>query len=48
MKVVHTPRHLLHDPQVEFESSVAQSPFEHPGRAEAVRANLEADERFQL
>jgi len=48
MKVVHTPRHLLHDPQVEFESSVAQSPFEHPGRAEAVRATLEADERFQL
>jgi len=48
MKVVHTPRHLLHDPQVEFESSLTQTPFEHIGRAEAVRATLLTDARFQL
>ena len=46
MKVVHTAAHLLHDPQVEYESSIAQTPFEHIGRAEAIRATLQADPRF--
>lgn len=48
MKVVYTPAHLLHDPQVEYESSIAQSPFEHVGRAEAIRATLQADERYEF
>lgn len=48
MKVVYTPAHLLHDPQVELEHSKAQQPFEHTGRAEAIRAVLAADKRFRF
>lgn len=48
MKVVYTPAHLLHDPQVEFETSVAHSPFEHIGRAEKIRETLQADARFEF
>ncbi|MFM8268339.1 MAG: histone deacetylase family protein [Ilumatobacteraceae bacterium] len=48
MKVVHTPVHRLHDPHVEFESSSTHTPFEHVGRAEAIRETLAADDRFDL
>ena len=48
MKVVYTPAHLLHDPQVEFETSAAHSPFEHIGRAEKIRETLQADRRFDF
>ena len=48
MKVVYTPAHLLHDPQVELESIGAHRPFEHIGRAEAIRTTLQADPRFEL
>jgi acetoin utilization deacetylase AcuC-like enzyme len=48
MKVVYTPAHLLHDPHVEFETSQAHSPFEHIGRAEAIRETLAADARFEF
>lgn len=48
MKVVYTPAHLLHDPQVEFETSVAHIPFEHIGRAEKIRETLQADARFEF
>jgi len=48
MKVVYNPAHLLHDPQVEFETSTAHSPFEHIGRAEAIRETLQADSRFEF
>jgi acetoin utilization deacetylase AcuC-like enzyme len=34
-------RHRLHDPDAEIEASGLQPPFEHPGRAEAIRAALE-------
>jgi len=46
VKVVYNPAHLLHDPHVEFEASSAHSPFEHIGRAEAIRTTLEADPSF--
>ena len=39
-------RHRLHDPEHEIESSALQAPFEHPGRAEAIRAALAADGTF--
>ena len=48
MKVVYNPAHLLHDPQVEFETSTVHSPFEHIGRAEAIRETLQADARFEF
>jgi acetoin utilization deacetylase AcuC-like enzyme len=44
--VVYTPAHLRHDPHVEFETSTAHSPFEHIGRAEAIRETLQADASF--
>lgn len=40
MRVVHSPRHQLHDPQVELESSGLQAPFEHAGRVVAILAAL--------
>ncbi len=46
MNVVYTPAHLLHDPQTEFETSRVHSPFEHIGRAEAIRQTLQADGSF--
>jgi acetoin utilization deacetylase AcuC-like enzyme len=48
VKVVYTPAHLRHDPHVEFETSTTHSPWEHIGRAEAIRQTLEADDRFQF
>jgi acetoin utilization deacetylase AcuC-like enzyme len=48
VNVVYTPAHLLHDPHVEFETSSAHTPFEHIGRAEAIRASLEADGSFVI
>ena len=48
MKVVYTPAHLLHDPEVEIERSSAHSPFEHTGRAEKIRETLAADKAFEF
>lgn len=48
MKVVYTPAHLLHDPHVEFETSTAHAPWEHIGRAEAIRETLQADQQFDF
>ena len=46
MLVVASDRHRAHAPLAEIESSGLQSPFEHPGRADAILATLQADERF--
>jgi acetoin utilization deacetylase AcuC-like enzyme len=46
--VFASDRHRLHDPEHEIEASALQLPFEHPGRAEAIRAALAADERFAI
>ena len=46
MRVVYTPRHLLHDPSTEIEASTTHSPFEHTGRAETIKDSLAADQRF--
>jgi acetoin utilization deacetylase AcuC-like enzyme len=48
VRVFASPRHQLHDPDHELEASRLQQPFEHPGRAEAIRAALAADERFVI
>ena len=48
MKAVYTLRHRLHHPERELEGSAFQQPFEHPGRAEVIRAALAADTRFEL
>jgi acetoin utilization deacetylase AcuC-like enzyme len=48
VKVVYTLRHHLHNPDHEIEASRMQPPFEHPGRAEAIRAALAADDRFEF
>ncbi len=48
MKVVYTLRHRLHHPEHEFEASRFQPPFEHPGRAEIIRAALAADDTFRF
>jgi acetoin utilization deacetylase AcuC-like enzyme len=48
VRVFASPRHQLHDPDREIEASRLQQPFEHPGRAEAIRAALAADERFVI
>ena len=41
-------RHRLHDPDAELEASGLQPPFEHPGRADAIHAALEADGGFTV
>jgi acetoin utilization deacetylase AcuC-like enzyme len=46
--VFASDRHRLHDPEQEIEASAFQPPFEHPGRAEAIRAALAADQRFDV
>jgi acetoin utilization deacetylase AcuC-like enzyme len=43
-----SPKHRLHDPQHELESSAFQAPFEHPGRAERIRAALQSDGGFDI
>ncbi len=48
MKVVYTLRHRMHHPQRELEGSSFQEPFEHPGRAEIIRAALAADGSFEF
>ncbi len=48
MKVVYTLRHRLHHPEQEIESGRVQEPFEHPGRAEMIRAALAADDTFEF
>jgi acetoin utilization deacetylase AcuC-like enzyme len=48
MHVVYSPAHLGHDPHVEFENSRAHPPFEHIGRAEAIRTAIEADPAFSM
>ena len=48
MQVVASDRHRGHSPLAEIESSGLQPPFEHPGRADAIRGTLADDERFRL
>ena len=48
MLVVASDRHHGHAPLAEIESSGLQPPFEHPGRADAIRDVLAADDRFQV
>ncbi|HEY5663923.1 MAG TPA: histone deacetylase family protein [Ilumatobacter sp.] len=48
MKVVYTLRHRLHHPERELEQGRLQEPFEHPGRAEIIRAALAADTAFEF
>jgi acetoin utilization deacetylase AcuC-like enzyme len=48
MRVYAAERQRLHDPDHELESSGFQAPFEHPGRADVIRAALAADERFVI
>lgn len=48
MLVFASDRHRGHDPQHELEASTVQDPFEHPGRAEAIRRTLVADPRFSI
>lgn len=48
MKVVYTLRHRLHHPEHEMEAGRLQTPFEHPGRAEMIRAALAADDSFEF
>jgi acetoin utilization deacetylase AcuC-like enzyme len=48
IRVFASDRHRLHDPEREIEASAFQPPFEHPGRAEAIRRALAADERFAI
>jgi acetoin utilization deacetylase AcuC-like enzyme len=45
---VSTDRQRGHAPLAEIESSGLQSPFEHPGRADAIASTLGADERFAV
>ena len=46
IQVFASDRQRLHDPEHEIESSALQAPFEHPGRAAAIRAALAADPTF--
>ncbi len=48
MKVVYTLRHRMHHPEQEVEGGQLQDPFEHPGRAEIIRAALAADGSFEF
>jgi acetoin utilization deacetylase AcuC-like enzyme len=48
VKVVYTLRHRLHHPEREIEAGREQEPFEHPERAEAIRAALAADDTFEF
>jgi len=48
MKVVHTPRHRGHDPELEFESGAFHPAAENLRRAEAIHASLAADPTFEL
>jgi len=48
MKVVYTSAHLGHDPKTGNEQSRIGPAFEHIGRAEAIRATLQGDDRFDF
>ncbi len=48
MRVIASDRHRGHAPIAEIESSGLQPPFEHPGRADAIRDALAADNRFEI
>ncbi len=48
MRVVDNPLHVLHDPRTEIEQSGMHPPWEHVGRAEAIRSTLAADPRFTV
>ena len=48
MQVIYSGEHARHSPLAEFEGSRLQEPFEHPGRAEIIRATLAADARFSF
>ena len=48
VRVVYSPDHQLHAPEQELEKSRFQAPFEHPGRAEVIRAALAADPAFTI
>ena len=48
MKVVYSLRHRAHHPERELEASGFQEPFEHPGRAEIIRAELATDDAFEF
>jgi acetoin utilization deacetylase AcuC-like enzyme len=48
MRVVYSPTHQRHDPLVEVESHSSHPPFEHAGRAEAIRETLAADPDFTI
>jgi acetoin utilization deacetylase AcuC-like enzyme len=48
MRVVHSPKHRLHDPHDEIQAGVRMPTVETPARAEAIRAALEADGGFEL
>ena len=47
-RVFAAERQRLHDPEHELESSGFQAPFEHPGRADVIRAALASDARFVI
>ena len=40
MKVVYTPEHMGHNTHAEIAASRSASPFEHIGRAEAIKETL--------
>jgi len=48
MLVFASDRHKNHAPRAEIEASGLQPPFEHPGRAEAIRNTLADDSRFEF
>ena len=48
VKVVYSLRHRAHSPRRELESGVLQEPFEHPGRAEIIRAALAAEAGYDF
>ena len=48
MRVTYSLRHRHHHPEREIEASGFQTPFEHPGRAEAIRTALASDDAFDL
>ncbi|MFN3257758.1 MAG: histone deacetylase family protein [Ilumatobacter sp.] len=48
MIVYSSPRQRGHDPVAEIESSGFQSPWEHPGRADAIHRVLASDDRFDI
>lgn len=48
MDVVYTDAHLLHDPHAEIEASTVHAPYEHIGRALAIRDALAADPAFTI